>query len=71
MIGRVEDRRDELKVLAGNERGLKFREAQRLAAHDAVLVAPADADALDPLGFQSRGKLGRDARLLVRPESVF
>ena len=70
MIGRVEDRRDELEVLAVFEAAQELRDRERLAADDAVLVSPADPDlAKIVLGDRGSNPLG-PVPLRVVPERV-
>src|ERR1700757_3275315 len=71
MVGGVENRRDELEILAGPKRGDEFTRGYRFAADYAMLVTPADTDIAYLLRLDTRHKLLRLAALFGTPEPVF
>ena len=66
----VEDGGDELEVLAVAQAPDELTDRERLAPHDAVLIAPPDPDLPDVTFLDSGPELFSSALLRVRPQAV-
>jgi hypothetical protein len=70
VVGGVEDRGDELKVLAALQAAEELGDGERLAPDDPVLVAPGDADLPEVLVRYHRTETLGSFSLLVGPQAV-